>query len=110
MPQYIIAGSAHETAIDQILTQTTYPQQTSEANPFRNSVTPIIEARLGNAWFMAGNPMLIDTIEYAFLEGEGELFTEQRTGFDVDGMQLKARMVFAAAPIDFRNLYMNPGA
>jgi hypothetical protein len=55
------------------------------------------------------NPLMIDTIEYSFLEGTGELFTESRVGFEVDGMEIKAGMAFAAAPIDFRGMYLNYG-
>jgi hypothetical protein len=36
--------------------------------------------------------------------------TETRTGFDVDGVELKIRHDFAAAPIDRRGFVENPGA
>jgi hypothetical protein len=53
---------------------------------------------------------LIDTFEYAYLEGEPGVFTETREGFEVDGMEIKARLVFGAAWIDYRGAYKNPGA
>jgi hypothetical protein len=61
-------------------------------------------------WFLAADPNMIDTIEYAFLDGEQELFTDQREGFNIDGVEVKARMVFAAKAIDWRGLYRNNGA
>ena len=51
----------------------------------------------------------IDTIEYAFLEGQEGVFIETRMGFDVDGVEIKARLDFGAKAIDWRGLYKNPG-
>ena len=53
---------------------------------------------------------MIDTIEYMYLEGEEGLFTETKQGFEVDGLMVKARHVFAAKAIDYRGLYKNGGA
>jgi len=38
------------------------------------------------------------------------VFTETREGFEVDGMEIKARLVFGAGWIDYRGAYKNPGA
>jgi len=35
---------------------------------------------------------------------------EVRLGFDVDGVEIKARLDFGAGGIDFRGAYSNPGA
>jgi hypothetical protein len=35
---------------------------------------------------------------------------ETRNGFDVDGVEIKARLDFGAGGIDHRGAYMNPGA
>jgi hypothetical protein len=85
--------------------------KTADTNVFKGSLQIIVEPRLtGNQWYLAASPGQVDTIEYAFLDGEGELFTEQRVGFDVDGLEIKARMVFAAKAIDYRGLFKNAGA
>lgn len=77
------------------------------------SLTPIVEPRLhdgsATAWFGAAAPGTIDTIEYAYLEGHEGVFTETKSGFEVDGVQIKCRHVFGAAPIDFRGLFKNAG-
>lgn len=110
-PKFIIAGPFQELAAYQYTSSNYVPQTPGTINPAYNaSLTPIIESRITGAdWFLAASPGVIDTLEYAFLEGEGELFTEQRVGFDVDGLEIKARMVFAAKAIDWRGLYHNPG-
>ncbi len=71
----------------------------------------IVEPRITNfAWFLIADPAMIDTVEYAFLDGEEELFIEQKEGFDVDALQIKARMVFGTKAIDWRGMYKNNGA
>ena len=81
-------------------------------NDVRNaSLTVIVDARItGNQWYLYAAPGVVDTFEYAYLEGEQGVFTETREGFEVDGMEIKARLVFGAAWIDYRGTYKNPGA
>lgn len=110
-PSFLIVGPDKETEAQQLINATIVATKTADTNVFRGSVDIIVEPRItGNQWFMAAAPSSIDTIEVAFLDGEQELFTEQRTGFDVDGLEIKARMVFAAKAIDWRGFYKNPGA
>jgi hypothetical protein len=72
---------------------------------------PIADANIsGNKWFTIANPGDIDTIEYAYLEGEEGVFIEQRVGFEVDGIEVKGRLDFAAKAIDWRGMVYNPGA
>lgn len=109
-PAFLITGPNNEQLALQY-TSTNYTSNTAgNINVWSGLVKPIIEPRIAdNSWFGAASPSSIDTIEYSFLEGEGELFTEQRQGFEVDGMELKARMVFGAKAIDWRGLNKNPG-
>lgn len=78
------------------------------------SLTPIIEPRLedasATAWFGAAAPGVIDTIEYAYLEGHEGVYTETKAGWEVDGMQIKCRHIFGAKAIDHRGLFKNAGA
>ena len=43
-------------------------------------------------------------------DGEEGLYTESRLGFDVDGVEVKGRLDFAAKAIDWRGMYQDPGA
>ena len=61
-------------------------------------------------WFLAADPARIDTVEYAYLEGQQGVYTETRMGFEVDGLEIKARHDFASKAIDWRGLYKNAGA
>jgi hypothetical protein len=72
------------------------------------NLTPVVEPRLDAAsatdWYASADPEAIDTIEYCYLEGEEGVYIESRPGFNVDGIELKARLDFAAAAIDHRGL------
>ncbi|PZX03193.1 prohead protease/major capsid protein fusion protein [Celeribacter halophilus] len=96
-----------------ILTATT-PAGTDDVNVYANKLQVIEERRLipdsgQDPWFLSANPAMIDTVEYAYLEGQEGVFTETRMGFEVDGLEIKARHEFAAKAIDHRGLYKNPG-
>lgn len=93
----------------------TTPGSTSEVNTFAGRLAVVEEPRLipdagEDPWFLAADPARIDTVEYAYLEGQEGVFTETRTGFEVDGIEIKARHDFAAKAIDWRGLFRNPGA
>ncbi|WP_315806969.1 MULTISPECIES: hypothetical protein [unclassified Bradyrhizobium] len=110
-PAFLVVSPDKETEAQQFLATTLYPQQNAQVNPFAGSLLQITEARLsGNTWYLWADPALIDTIEYAYLEGEQGLYTEQRLGFDIDGLEIKGRLDFAAKAIDWRGMYQNPGA
>lgn len=110
-PRFLVCGPDKETEAQQLLNASIVAAKTVDTNVFRGSHELIVEPRLtGNQWYTIADPALIDTIELCFLEGEGELFTERRTAFDQDGLEIKARSVFAAKAIDWRGMYKNAGA
>ncbi len=114
--QYLLVPAALETVADQFVADNipVVANQPSQANPFQGRLTPVAEPRLDDdsatRWYLVADPSTIDTIEYAFLEGEEGVQIETRVGFDVDGMEIKAREDFGAAAIDWRGLYRNDGA
>lgn len=112
VPQYLIVGPDKELEANRFTSAAFVASKASYINPnFNTSLEVIVESRIsGNAWYLAAEPTRIDTIEYAYLEGEEGLFTEERVGFEVDGLEIKARHVFAAKAIDYRGLYKNDGA
>lgn len=88
--------------------------KSSDINPYQNAFDLIVEARLKPAtgtepWLMFGDPAALDTFEYAYLDGEEGVIIETRNGFDVDGLQIKGRIFFAAKAIDPRNMVKNAG-
>lgn len=109
-PKFLLVSPAKETKAQMFIASITATKG-GDVNPFANSLTQITEARLsGNGWYLTADPALIDTIEYAYLEGEEGLYTETRIGFEVDGIEVKGRLDFAAHIIDYRGFYYNAGA
>ena len=115
LPSFLIVppGSRSVEARKQVTATT--PASTGDVNTFAGRLEVIEEPRLiptagQDPWFLAADPNRIDTVEYAYLEGQEGVFTETRMGFEVDGMEVKARHDFAAKAIDWRGLYKNAGA
>lgn len=115
LPRWILTPPGPRSVEARKQVTATTPGSTAEVNTFSGRLEVIEEPRLIPAsgqdpWFLAADPARIDTIEYAYLDGQEGVFTETRTGFEVDGLEIKARHDFAAKAIDWRGLYRNPGA
>lgn len=109
-PSILLVGPDKEKEALQYTSADYLPNTQAQVNPYK-SLEIIVEPRLtGNQWYMMVTPGIVDTVEYAFLEGEGELFTETREAFDTDGLEIKARMVFGAKAIDWKGMVKNAGA
>lgn len=110
-PRYILVPAELETATSKLVATIT-PATVSDVNAFAGQLTPIVEARLTSAtrWYLAADPAQMDGLEYAYLDGEPGPQIESRTGFEVDGVQVKVRMDFGAGFIEHRGWYANAGA
>ncbi len=114
LPRYIITPPGVRSVEARKNVTATTPNAVAGVNAFANRLEPIEEARLIPAagpdpWFLAADPSRIDTIEFAYLEGQQGVYTETRSGFEVDGIEIKARHDFAAKAIDWRGLFRNAG-
>lgn len=113
-PAFLIVPAAKELLAQQYTSADFVSAKASDINPFKGTLQVIAEPRLdansATAWYLAANPMQIDTIEYCYLEGNEGVYIESRNGFEVDGLEIKARLDFAAKAIDWRGLYKNVGA
>lgn len=114
-PAFLIVPASLELKAEQMVAQNLVPAATSNVVPQSiRTLAPISEPRLDaaseTAWYLAASPNQIDTIEYAYLEGQQGAYIETRNGFDVDGVEIKCRLDFGAKAIDWRGLFKNPGA
>jgi hypothetical protein len=109
-PRFLIVGPDKETEAQQ-QTAAVLAALGSSVNPFSGTLQVLAEPRIsGNTWLMAADSAQVDTVEYAYLSGNEGVYLETRNGFDVDGVEIKARLDFAAKALDWRGLYRNPGA
>jgi phage head maturation protease len=99
-----------------LMTSETDPSKTNSRvpNPVRGAAEIIVDARLDDAsttaWYLAADPNTFDTIEVGYLDGIAAPFLDQHDGWTIDGVEYKVRIDAAAAPLEFRTLYKNPGA
>ncbi|WP_366940826.1 prohead protease/major capsid protein fusion protein [uncultured Amaricoccus sp.] len=115
LPRYIIVPPGKRSLEARKQITATTPANTQDVNTFAGRLEVIEEPRLipgsgQDPWFLAADPARIDTVEYAYLEGQQGVTTETRMGFEVDGLEIKARHDFASKAIDWRGLYKNAGA
>ena len=117
-PRFLIVPAALETVAQQFISQNYLAAKNADYNPFAGSLDLIVEPRLDAAsatsWYLAADPALIDTVEYAYLDGAEGLQIETRDGFssgsDIQGIEVLAYEDFAAKAIDHRGLHKQPGA
>jgi hypothetical protein len=117
IPRFIAVPTALETYMLQLV----YPINIASADATKvvpewvRSLVPVVEPRLDAAtngttgWYLIADPAQIDTVEYCYLEGQQGVYIETKQGFEVDGVEIKARMDFGAAALDFRGLQKNAG-
>jgi hypothetical protein len=112
--KYLIVPCALETQAQQFMATGIIYIKSPDVNPFAGTLQVIAEPRLDaqstSAWYLSGDPSQIDTIEYAYLEGNEGAYLDSRVGFNVDGIEFKARLDFAAKAIDWRGFYRNSGS
>ena len=113
-PQFLIVPPGARAVQARKIIAATTPNTTAGVNPFAGRMQVVEEARLipasgADPWFAAADPNRIDTVEFAYLEGQEGVRIETRAGFEREGMEIKAVSDFAAAAIDFRGLVKNAG-
>jgi len=115
VPRFIAVPTALETYALQLVYPINIASATATAvvPEWVRSLVPIVEPRLDAAsptgWYLIADPAQIDTVEYCYLEGQQGVYVETKQGFEIDGFEIKARMDFGAAGIDYRGLQKNAG-
>lgn len=113
VPKFLVVTPKRKVAAQKLLSAV-QATATSGVNTFANRLELIVEPRIKPAagaepWFVVGDYNVIDTFEYGYLDGQEGVYTEQRVGFEIDGLEIKGRLDFAAKAIDYRNMVKNAG-
>lgn len=110
--RYLVVNSERETEAQKALAAV-LAVETQDVNVFANSLSLIVEPLLddvtNNPWYIFADPALVPTLEYAYLDGEEGPYIETRTGFEVDGIQIKVRHDFGAGWVSHRGAVKNSG-
>ena len=110
-PKFLLVPPELETTAELVLASV-QATRTEDVNPFGGKLELLVEARLADTgrWYVAADPVSAEGLEYSYLQGQEGPQTESRPGFDVDGVQVKVRLDYGAAFLDWRSWYMNEGA
>jgi ATP-dependent protease ClpP protease subunit len=81
-------------------------------NIVRGLLTDIVDTpRLsGNRWYMFASPDVAPVMEVAFLDGVQEPFVDTMDGWTIDGTEMKVRLDYGVAAVDYRGAITNVGA
>jgi hypothetical protein len=117
VPRFIAVPTALETYVLQLVYPINIASATATAvvPEWVRSLVPVVEPRLdaatggATAWYLIADPAQVDTVEYCYLEGQQGVYIETKQGFEIDGVEIKARMDFGAAAIDYRGLQKSAG-
>ncbi|MDS1310503.1 head maturation protease, ClpP-related [Marinobacter xiaoshiensis] len=110
VPRFLIVPASQETTAEQLLASVVDPSKSNDTtNPdFIRGLTLVVDSRLDAVsekdCYLAASPDQVDTITRAYLANTPRPYYEMRQGWEVDGVQVKARLEFAAVPVDYRGL------
>jgi phage head maturation protease len=109
-PKYLLVPPALETDAERWLASVS-PAKAADVNPFSGSLNLIVEPRLTSAarWYITADPGEIDGLEYAYLSGNEGPQVESKSGWDVDGVEIRVILDFGAGFIDHRGWFANAG-
>ena len=110
-PRNLLVPPALETTAEKWLASIA-PASAADVNPFSGSLSLVVEPRLSSAtrWYVTADPGEIDGLEFAYLSGAEGPQVESRSGWDVDGVEIRVILDFGAGIIDHRGWFMNAGA
>lgn len=110
-PKNLLVPPALETVAEKWLA-TIAPATAADVNPFSGAMSLVVEPRLTSAtrWYVTADPGEIDGLEFAYLSGNEGPQVESRSGWDVDGVEIRVILDFGAGFIDHRGWFQNPGA
>ena len=108
-PNVLVVPAELETVGEQLIAEIK-PIQVAEVNPFSKLVKMVVEPRLpAYGWYLVAEPSMVDGLEFAYLARSPGPQLESRLGFEVDGLQVRVRLDFGGAFVDWRGWYYNPG-
>ncbi len=118
-PSYLLACPALRGTVLELLGSTANPASSGNSgitNIWQNGLTPVIDAQLGAAaggsdvaWYVAADPMDVDTVEYAYLQGMETPVLERMEAFTSLAIKFRQYIAFAVKALDFRGLQKHAG-
>ncbi|WP_445363327.1 ClpP-like prohead protease/major capsid protein fusion protein [Microbulbifer sp. ANSA003] len=113
-PKFLLCDIADEGSAKVALESEFEVGESSKNNTTPNSVRNIAEvlsdARLSghNGWYLNADPVVHDTIEVLYLDGQQAPVLEEQNGWSVDGVEFKVRLDAAAKAWDAKGMVKTP--
>lgn len=112
-PQFLLAPVELQLTADKLLNSASFSDSGADSNRV-NTVANMIAASnriytpylSGTKWYLAAAR---NTVKVFFLDGKQMPTLEQKVGYEVDGIDFKARFEVGAKATDWRGLYMADG-
>ncbi|MGE0042401.1 MAG: hypothetical protein AB7H88_08195 [Vicinamibacterales bacterium] len=113
VPKFLLVPAALEVVAKQYVAQVN-ATKASDINPFSSELEVVVDPRLdassATAWYLAADPAVIDTLEYAYLDDAPGPQYAAREGFDIMGVEMRVSLDFGCGVLDWRGLVKNAGA
>jgi ATP-dependent protease ClpP protease subunit len=116
MPKYLLVPVAIEDTALEFMTSTTKPTATASgvSNIHRNSMDvisdPTLDATSATAWYTVADPSIVELVQAVFLDGVQTPFIDEQVNFQTDALEMKVRLDYGFAAVDYRAGYKNAGA
>lgn len=118
--QFLIVPTSLFVTASQVLNSQFDPANANNTvNPFQNKFTIIEEVELENedntgysaiSWYLAANPMLVDTMEVGYLNGNEMPTVTSEEPFNMLGMRTRSFVDIGVGQVEWKGLLKNNGA
>ena len=113
-PTFLIVGADRETEANKIMADLAADSADNAVPAWIRSLSLVVDPRLdemaGGAWFIASNPRAHDVMEVSYLNGRNSPAIEEDEHFSTAAMRWRVMFDFGATALDWRAIFMNPGA
>ena len=118
-PRFVLGPPALSGSIDEVVGSVSNPSSSNSGvkNRWNGRLEPVYDAELGLnaggsdvAYYMAADPVDVDTVEYAYLKGLETPALDQEYAFDRLAVRWRIYQAFAVKALDFRGLQQQRGS
>lgn len=117
VPTILLVAPEYEGLAYAVLNSTSDPSQANPAKVnfarnfnFKIVATPYINGANITNWYLFADPNTVEAFEVAFLDGNQTPYIDEEIEFMTDAMNMKVRLDYGLAAIDWRAGYKNNGA
>uniref|UniRef100_UPI003564C4A4 phage major capsid protein n=1 Tax=Cohaesibacter celericrescens TaxID=2067669 RepID=UPI003564C4A4 len=114
-PAYIVSGSALSDTIERLLLPVNLvDNSTTVVTPTQRSIKPVYEPMFDSlaakGWSLFADPAVMAAMAFGWLDGQEGPQSFSNQSWSADGVKIRVKDHFAAAPLDAKGAYHNAGA